>query len=473
MVDPVSPRADRLVCLIYWVCIVAGCLRGHQLGHWSALHLFGWEYGNIAESLVRGEGFAGAMCRGSGPTAWMPPLLAWIYALIFWIFGIRTQAAIGVAYFCKSGAMALSLYLLLRLLARSGWGKGRPILAGFAFLFLGLDELRVFYELEDVWLQNLSVCVALHGLFDLNAKPRLSAATLLSALLLPLVSPISCAAFHLCSLAIALRRRGGLRPVVVALGISFAVSGAWTLRNLAVLGRAYPIKSNVWFDYVEANLWDDDGVVTDSIFFRYHPVNPNSKQDQYRILGERVFLEHYQLEASRVELGQWLRRCGRRLTNAAVYLEREIDVVGAVGLSVPDQCQLHYAGLLAYSRGQPLWQFCNWDEATLYPLLAKLPLQDRAAVLRSRATARSQYQQLYQNWVQQIWSLAHAGLVSLAILSLMLRSRRQDGLVVLAVGYYLAYMLPYILVSHYERYQVCVTGLQMLLLTLALARRSS
>jgi len=403
----------------------------------------------------------------------MPPLLAWIYALIFWVCGIRTPAAVGMGYFCKSASMAVSLYLLLRLLARSGWVSGRPILAAFAFLFLGLDELRIFYELEDVWLQNLVVCVALHGLFDLNAHARLSWATLMSALLLPLVSPISCAAFHLCGLAIALRRRGGMRPLVVAVGVSLAVSGAWTLRNLAVLGRAYPIKSNVWFDYVEANLWDDDGILTDSIFFRYHPVNPNSKQDQYRILGERVFLEHYQWEASRVEVDQWLRRCGRRLINAAVYLEHEIDVVGATGISVPDQFQLHHAGLLAYSRGQPLWQFCNWDEATINPLLARLPLQDRVAVLRSRAVALAQYQRLYQNWVEQIWSVAHAGLVSLAILSLMLRSRRQDGLVVLAVGFYLAYMLPYILVSHYERYQVCVTGLQMLLLTLALARRSS
>ena len=463
---------DAWVVVLYWLAIVVGSYWGHRSGHWTTLPMFGWENGAIAENLVRGQGFAGAIDHNSGPTAWMPPLLPWIYSLIFWLFGIRTQAAIVAAFGLKSLAMALTLQQLLALLRKTEWKAQRWILYLLSFVFLWLDQLRTFYELEDVWLQNLLICLALSALFDLSRDcGTMTWRVALTALLLPLSSPVSTASFYVASLTIvlrALRLKQAYRAQILALLLSACVAGSWMMRNRAVLGEAYPIKSNVWFDFMEANRWDDDGILSDTIFSLYHPNNPNIYRTQYLTFGEKAFLDYYHQEAARVATDEWLRRCLRRAINATVFLISEIDTTGATGLSLPDQCELFKAGLLSFFGESPLWLNCNWDETRFNQALERVPLNDKVGVLRSRGKARAYYRTICEGWDRWLWGVAHASLPTLAILVILLSpAMRRDPLALITICFYVFFEIPYILVSHYERYQVCLTSAQWLLIALA------
>jgi hypothetical protein len=232
----------------------------------------------------------------------------------------------------------------------------------------------------------------------------------------------------------------------------------------------------MWFDFREANLWDDDGVLTDSIFTLYHPVNINDRRDEYGRLGERRFLEVYQAEVYRITPAEWLRRCFNRLYNATVFVKPEIDMCFARWLSRPDIYQLHKAGLVGFSQGYPIWLFCAWDDDIADPVIVRTPLQKPDVALRSRRLAHEEYLRLYCGWDRWLWGYAHGLLISLAVATVITsRKLRAEPLASLAVTLYLAYLVPYILVSHYERYQVCAGTLQSLILALALcvrARRS-
>ena len=463
---------DGWVVFVYWLLIVLGSYCAHKAGHGSALLQFGGENGNIAESLARGEGFAGAMGLGSGPTAWMPPLLPWLYSLIFLIFGIRTDVAAAAAFGVKSLFMAVTLQQLLSLLRRTEWRAQRWVVYPLALAFLWLDQFRVLYELDDVWLQNLLIGLALSALYDLSRDcGTLTWRSTLCALLLPLSSPVSAVAFYVANLAIALRAlrlKLSIRALVLCCLLSSCVTGSWMTRNRVALGEAYPIKSNIWYDFVEANLWAEEGILADSLFGLYHPHNPNVYHDQYMQLGESAFLDYYHQESARISNGSWLRRCLRRTVNAAIFLMPEMDCAPGVGLSVPDQWELAQACLIGYFQGEPIWLYCNGDEAETERALKKLTLSDPTGVAHSRATARFLYFSVYGSCDWWLWGVAHASLPSLSILVLVLSpSMRRDPLAMSTVCFYVTFEIPYILVSHYERYQVGLTTAQILLMTLA------
>src|SRR5277367_4978209 len=75
-----------LVRLIY--ITVAHSYRFHALDdHFE----FGWEAGRIGRSLALGRGFADPFIpRGTGPTAWLPPLYPMIIGAVFRVFGVYT-----------------------------------------------------------------------------------------------------------------------------------------------------------------------------------------------------------------------------------------------------------------------------------------------------------------------------------------------------------------------------------------------
>ena len=56
--------------------------------------MFDWaEPGNVAAALVQGRGFSDPFDGGTGATAWVSPLPAWIEAAAFLAFGVKTAGA--------------------------------------------------------------------------------------------------------------------------------------------------------------------------------------------------------------------------------------------------------------------------------------------------------------------------------------------------------------------------------------------
>jgi hypothetical protein len=83
----------------------------------------------------------------------------------------------------------------------------------------------------------------------------------------------------------ALRRRAARRLALV-LALFASSTLLWTYRNQRAFESLIPVKSNLWFDFYQANHLDDDGLPTWATFLLYNPSHANSTQTEYAMLGE-------------------------------------------------------------------------------------------------------------------------------------------------------------------------------------------
>lgn len=425
---------------------------------------FGWEHGNIAAALATGWGFADAMGTGSGPTAWMPPLLPGLYALAFRLFGVRTPEAAGALVVVKCAALALAFYWQRRLLARSPWPERRGWLTAVWIAYLLLDRTWVLGDLLDTWLTLFLSSLALLALASNGWALPLG-----TGLLLPLGSPPLAAGYALLWAVRAWRSQPRLRAIAVC-GCVLLAAEAWTTRNALVVGRPYPVKSNLAYDFVQAQELDDDGVITGSTMFTQHPCNAGNSQYQlYRQVGERGFLDECARRAAQPPPDYWL-RLARRCRNAFLYLRRSHDLVGVADtLSPSDEALLQRQRVFGHDEyGLDLWLFLEEPPESFARRAHNWPFRDRNAVMRSRWEAAAGYDGLARTPESYLYGLGHALLPTLALVW-GLAKRQRHPFFLEAVALYLVYLGPYLLVSHYDRYQTAAFGLQAWIIVLGTA----
>jgi len=427
---------------------------------------FGWEHGNIATALAEGWGFADAMGRGSGPTAWMPPILPLLYALAFHFFGPRSVAAAGALVVVKCAALALAFYWQRQLLARSPWPERRGLLTALWVGYLVLDRQWVLGDLLDTWLTLFLSSLALSALASQGWAWPVTA-----GLLLPLGSP-PLAAGYACVWAWRAARTQPRLRAIVACGCVLLAAEAWTTRNALVVGRPYPVKSNLAYDFVQAQELDDDGVITGSTMFVGHPCNAGNRQYRlYRQLGEKGFLDDCARRAASPP-PDYATRVLRRARNAFIYLRRSHDVVGVADTLDPrDEALLQQRGLFGHDEyGTKLWLFLEEPPESFAARADAWPFQDRNAVMRSRWEAAAGYAGIARGPESWLYGLGHALLPTLAVLY-GLAKRQRHPFFLEAVALYLIYLGPYLMVSHYDRYQTAAFALQAWIVVLGTARQ--
>lgn len=418
---------------LFWggsVILVGGAL---ALAHSPSLRLMGWEHGSIARSLASGRGFADAMGPESGPTAWMPPFLPCVYAGLY----LLTPDPAHLALLFGTGCLVLALALVLEAARRSGLRVA--FLFPILLLYGGVNYTSWLADNHDVPLLGCLTLAVLLSCWDLH-EGRSAKRAFLTALVTPLASPVLTLAY---GLILALLRRRTALLVMLALALPMV---GWTVRNYLVLGRVYVGKSNLWFDFVQANLLDDDGVPTGQTFLDFQPCNHNAAQREYYRVGEAAFLDLYRIQAAEVTAGQWLRRVGARAVNALWWLRPTQDVEPALPLPVHDQLVLFQEGTLTEVGGGNLF----WVHLDRTPSLAQESW--RAAV---RFNERRRH-----GLLRSAWSWVNAGLPFGALLVAL--RRRVPGFQLTALLYALI-LLPYLAFAHYERYQLTLSGLQILL----------
>lgn len=395
---------------------------------------FGVEYGHLAANLAQTGEFANAMGVG-GPSAWMPPLLVVLMALVFRVTGVMSLTSLLVLHLIKDGLVVMSWWWLLDWSER-GWGR-RGVLAvgGLALLWRILDT-TLTREFHDHWLTSVLVVALLLAL----ERPRRSGLAL--ALALPLVHPI---------LALAAMLAGCLWPLSWnqrrAAGLAMLASiGLWMSRNQLVLGHAYPVKSNLWFDFVLANLDDDDGLLTRSTLLQYHPAGQNAAHQLFAQVGESEFLRLSQQRLPSLSQSQWGQRCLNRAANALWFTQPELDLWPARDLTPPQQRTLEASGAVAGG----CWTYMQ------------RPLELEPSLQALREGARSQWQQAQG----RVGGYCFAALPALATLVVWWGRRDRQGRALCLL--YVAYLAPYVLIQHYERYQMAIAPLQWVLLTWAI-----
>jgi hypothetical protein len=201
-------------------------------------------------------------------------------------------------------------------------------------------------------------------------------------------------------------RRAALAVAVLTAGL---VVAPWTARNYLVFGRLIPVKSNAAYELYQSQCRQPDGLIQRSTFSSHPYGSAGPERQEYNTLGEMAFIDRKREQF-------W----AAVAADPASFRSRLTDrILGTTVWYTP------------FERGEATDRpFAFWLGRLVHPLpfLAAVLL---VATARRRPTHPAQ------------WAV---------------------------LGVYAAYLLPYVLVSYYERYGAALLGVKVLLVVWGLDR---
>jgi predicted RNA-binding Zn-ribbon protein involved in translation (DUF1610 family) len=369
----------------------------------------GAEYYNIAGALIAGRGCADPFRDETGPTAWMAPVLPCILAALRWLTGDDRETVIALVVLLQSLSLIVTGVLALALVRKVGGSVWLGLVlfdGGLAFYF------RLCFQVtHDCWLVLLTLDLLIAGCVwwrPFEASWRRALLWGVFGGFCALVSPVLGFTWALMALATGVRggRRGRLAFAVAA---SILAITPWVIRNYLIFGRLIPVKSNLAYELYQAQCLDKTGVLR-SATFATHPYGSNNAERRlYAELGEMAFVDQkWELfrEAVRANPMDFVERVANRLLAVTVVYMPH----------TPEQENRHAVRLWLRRIAHPL-PFACW----LFLLLSALwrPLQPA-------------------QWI--------------------------------VLGGCACYLLPYVLVSYYDRYRLPTLALEVVLCAWALER---
>ena len=116
----------------------------------SMVDHLGGEHRSIAEALIGGRGFADPFHEQTGPTAWMPPVLPIIQAVLMTLGGINL--AVIAIVFLQNLSLVFSGWIVIRTAARCNWPRA-PVISLAPFLMSTWSYFSSCYQYtHDSWL---------------------------------------------------------------------------------------------------------------------------------------------------------------------------------------------------------------------------------------------------------------------------------------------------------------------------------
>jgi len=221
---------------------------------------FGYEMGQIASSLAKGDGFSWPARPGHGPvpTAWMPPAYPLIMAAAFKIFGIFSeQAAIAIELFLT--IMSVLSCILLYVLGKRLYNVQIGFLAAF---LLAIYPASIHYAVRNLWDTNLFTCCLLLIILmflKLASHPDVKQGTYLGIVFgfTALVNPIIVGTYPFALAWLYLKAETSRRTIIKVISLMLIVSGVviapWLVRNYLIFGQFAFIKSNFGNELYEGN----------------------------------------------------------------------------------------------------------------------------------------------------------------------------------------------------------------------------
>jgi prepilin-type N-terminal cleavage/methylation domain-containing protein len=377
----------------------------------NANHHLGGEYWNIAKSLAAGEGFANPFPGPkTGPTAWMPPLLAALQGGLLWACdGDRDSVMYVVIFFQVTvliGTGVLVLALVRKTCRRVGPWTTVVVFVGALLCYFH----ACFQFTHDCWFVMLGLdllIVALCWLRPLVGWKRAVAWGLIGGLT-ALMSPILGFVWAVTSMVLVIRHHAWSRFGIAVLAAGLTLL-PWTVRNYLALGRLIPVKSNLAYELYQSQCLQVDGMIQGSTF-RNHPyAAANQERLEYQTVGEIAFIDHKRQqfwESVWADPLDFLDRVANRFFGAALW----------------------YVPFDRAKEARRPWVL--WFNRTIHPL----PF-----------------------------------LAMLVLLGTSVRERLHPAQWVV-IGVYLFYLLPYIGASYYERYGIPLIGVKAVLVLWGLDR---
>lgn len=371
----------------------------------------GAEYNEIAQAIRGGRGFSDPFGEPTGPTAWMPPVLPCLLSVLYWATHDHEPTVVLLVIAIQGMGV-----LLTGLVVVSHARQLHHTLVGYLVFTLGCvaNFFHLFQRTDDIVLLAPVAWVMWFGFiraWDGTISVRVAILWGMFGGFSALCSPIFGTAWAILT---SLRwlppifdwrwgcHSGRMRWICLTIAATSAavVVTPWTIRNRIVLDRWVPIKSNAMFELWQSQCLDEDGVL-DSVSTSQHPW-PSSGEARklYSELGEVRFIEKHRDEV------------------LAAIARAPIDFLDRV--------------------------FNRWCAASVY------------------------YHAYRPNDERMVWPMRFKRVVfALPFLSILaiiaLYNGPMEPPVAAALWLYSSILLPYVLISYYDRYAAPLIGLKMLL----------
>jgi hypothetical protein len=452
----------------------------------TVVNYYGGEYGAVGAALAQGRGFSDPFSIGSGATAWVSPLLSAIIGLIFYITSFKITVSYWILHFIKISSLGFGAGLIWAVLQKSNRGFASVCYLWMIILYY-IHNYDLLYLFHDEWLIFLLISLAFRAWYKRAALSG-QIVLIIAFSAAALCSPILWGALFIVILVFnrkarkcngessesCLNKRKSLfdqNVFSIAVSVSFLLIVGWTVRNWIQLGMFAPIKSNAGYEIFQAQITSKNGVPGYSTFIN-HPFNPASKENQaYGALGETGFIGARRDMAIRSILADptdFCRRVAQRFSNAFLFTVSPADIVRVDPTICSDDLErLRSAGFVGNYFKRTIWLDLDDPDKDLSKILPSLGLANpQLAQDNWRLMSEGRY--LYRfSWDRIIGGCLIGGMPWIALLIAILMRRRSE----LTPGiwwaslFLLLYLMPYVLISHYMRYQVPLLGMQAILLT--------
>jgi hypothetical protein len=360
----------------------------------------------VARSIRAGEGFAHPFDNPTGPTAWVPPLLPLFLAGVLELSNGSSIVVTRTIIVLQEVALAVTLILVLLLARRSTRWIG-PELAAAVFFLMVLAHFRLCFLTAaiDCGVIMITMDLILAGLCW--AKPL---ADWKKAAAWGIFGGLAglvnpVPGFVWGGMTIVMAlRERAWSRLAVTLFAAVLALAPWTIRNYLVFGRLIPIKSNLVYELYQSQVLAPTGMAHG---WSRHPGSPSTPEGRvYRQLGEAEYLDR-----KREQLWQAIR------DNPEEFIDRVAHrFLGATLVYEPFNQQ----------EARHPWV------VRLTPIIHALPfLAFVVLVFRGVVGGLS-----WERWA--------------------------------AVGVYVLFMTPYIIISYYDRYVMPALGVKTLLVVWAL-----
>ncbi len=136
---------------------------------WDGRDHLGAEYDSIARAIRSGRGFADPFQEPTGPTAWMPPALPYLLASLYWITGDDRESVVAIVLAVQMFVVSFTCALVVGEARRC-----RAVGASYVVIVVGLAACfqLLFRRTHDVWLNLLVVDLLWLGLVSRWQQPR-------------------------------------------------------------------------------------------------------------------------------------------------------------------------------------------------------------------------------------------------------------------------------------------------------------
>ena len=316
----------RAVPVLVWMVLIALILRMAVIPFNSYLfedlmdaqHIHAWEQGNVARSLLAGQGF-GSPFVSTQSSAIMPPVYPLIVAFFFRIFGIHTAQSIFAihAFDCLINALAC---IPVFLLARRSFGPRAALWAGWGWAFF---PNGIYFSAAWAWSTHLLLLCLLWLLvlaqeMEVSSRLKLWAGFGLLAGFTALTEPSILIVIPFLLLLPAWRlarahQQWFLPGLVASLTLAAAIS-PWLIREALVFHRFIPLRDSMGLEMWMGNNGNSLHWTSDA----EHPLHDASELAEYNA-GELAYMDHKAAQASatiHAHPGWYAWMCARR----AVYL---------------------------------------------------------------------------------------------------------------------------------------------------------